>query len=59
MRPYTREDHIMTLTKQWWYLNFTRNTFYILFPAKTSLSYRQVISSCLYIRLKGTCSLSS
>jgi len=22
----------MTLTQQWWYLNFTRNSFYILFP---------------------------
>ena len=22
----------MTLTQQWWYLNFTRNNFYILFP---------------------------
>jgi len=24
----------MTLTQQWWYLNFTRNSFYIVFPEK-------------------------
>jgi len=24
----------MTLTQQWRYLNFTRNSFYILFPEK-------------------------
>jgi len=35
----------------------TRNSFYILFPAKGIVSYRQIISSCLYVRLKGTCSL--
>jgi len=25
-------NSIMTLTQQWRYLNFTRNSFYILFP---------------------------
>jgi len=35
MRTYkVTEGHIMTLTQQWWYLNLTRNSFYILFPAK-------------------------
>ena len=32
----------------------SRNSFYILFPAKGALSYRQIISSCLYVHLKGT-----
>jgi len=49
----------MTLTQQWRYLNLTRNSFYILFPAKRSMSYRQTISKRLYIRLKETCSLAS
>jgi len=39
-------------------LHLTRNSFYILFPAKGIMSCRQVISSRLYIRLKGTCSLA-
>jgi len=38
----------MTLTQQWQYLNLTRN---ILFPAKGIVSYRQIISSHLYVRL--------
>jgi len=48
----------MTLTQQWQYLNLTRNSFYILFPAKGIVSYRQVVSSRLYVRLNGTCSLA-
>jgi len=44
----------MTLTQQWRYLNLTRNSFYILFPAKGIVSYRQIISNRLYVRLKGT-----
>jgi len=32
---------------------------YILFPAKGIVSYTQIISSRLYIRLKGTCSLAA
>jgi len=34
----------MTLTQQWRYLNFIRNSFDIKFPAKNIMSYRQVIS---------------
>ena len=49
----------MTLMQQWKYLNLTRNSFYVLFPAKGVVSYRQVISSRLYVRLKGPCSLAS
>jgi len=41
----------MMLTQQWRYLNLTRNSFYILFPAKGIVSYRQIISSRLYVRL--------
>jgi len=28
----------MTLTQQWRYLNFTRNSFYILFPEQGTIS---------------------
>jgi len=49
----------MTLTQQWRYLNLTKNSFYILFPAEIIMSYRQIISSHLFVRLKGTCSLAS
>jgi len=42
----------MTLTQQWRYLNLTRNRFYILLPAKCVVTYRQIISRRLYIRLK-------
>jgi len=38
--------------QQWLYLNFTRNTFYILFPTKGNVSYRQVISIRLNVCLK-------
>ena len=38
--------------QQWLYLNFTRNSFYILFPTKGNVSYRQVISIRLYVCLK-------
>jgi len=48
----------MTRMQQWRYLNFTRNSFYILFPAKCIVSYKQIISSRLYVRLKETCSLA-
>jgi len=53
-RGYTRERN-MTLTQQWQYLNLTRNSFHTFFPAKGIVSYRQIISSLLYVRLKGTC----
>jgi len=33
-------------------------SFHMLFPAKCIVSYRQIISSRLYILLKGTCSLA-
>jgi len=46
-------------TQQWRYLNLTRNSFHILFPAKSIISYRQIITSRLYVHLKGTCSLAS
>jgi len=36
-------------------LNLTRNRFYILFPAKGIVSYKKIISSLLYVRLKGIC----
>jgi len=49
----------MTLTQQWRYLNLIRNSFDILFSAKGILSYGEIISSRLYVRLKGTCSLAS
>jgi len=52
MRTYkVTEDRIMT-PAQWRYLNLTRNSFDILFPAKGIMSYRQIISSSLYVRLK-------
>jgi len=51
------DSRIMPLTKQWRYLNLTRNSFYILFLAKGIASYKKIISSRLYVCRKGTCSL--
>jgi len=48
----------MTLTQQRRYLNFTRNSFYALFLAKGVMGYKEIISSRIYVRLKGTCSLT-
>ena len=48
----------MKLTQQWQYLILARKSFYILFPVKGIVSYKQIISSCLFVRLKGTCSLA-
>ena len=48
----------MTLTQQWRYLNLTRNSFYIIFPAKYIANYNQIISSRLHVLLKETCSLA-
>jgi len=45
----------MTLMQQWRYLNLTRNSSYILFPAKGIVSYWQIISCRLSVHLKGTC----
>jgi len=42
----------MTLMQQWRYLNLTRNSFYILFLAKGMVTYRQIVSSRLYVRFK-------
>jgi len=42
----------MTLTQQWLYLNLTRNSFHFLFPEKGMMSYREIISSLLYVLLK-------
>jgi len=36
---------IMTLTQQWRYLNLTRSSFYILFPTKGIMNFRQIIST--------------
>jgi len=55
----TSQGRIITLTQQWRYLNLTRNSLYILLPAKGTMSYKQIISSRFYVRLKGTCSLAS
>jgi len=49
----------MKLMQQWRYLDLTSNSFNILFPAKDIVSYMQIISSCLYVCLKRTCSLAS
>jgi len=49
----------MTLTQQWWCLNLITNSFFILFPAKGVMSYRQIISGRLYVCLKGICSFAS
>jgi len=43
----------MKLKQQWRYLNFTRNNFYVLFPAKGIVSYKQIISSSLCVRLNS------
>jgi len=40
-------------------LMLTQLWFNIIFPAKVIVSYWQIISSRLYIRLKETCSLAS
>jgi len=42
----------MTMKQQWQYLNLTRNSFYILSPAKGIMRYWQIISRRLYIRLQ-------
>ena len=39
--------------------DITRNSFFILFPAKCIVSNREIIFSLLYVRLKGTCGLDS
>ena len=41
------------------YLNLIGNSFYILFPRKGIMSYKEIISSRLYVRSKGTCPLAS
>jgi len=51
--PHYDADATMALC-----LNLTRDIFYILFPAKGIVGYREIISSRLYICLKGTCSLA-
>jgi len=48
----------MMLAQQWQCLNLARNIFYILFPSKGVMSYKQIISSRLYIYLKETCSFA-
>ena len=42
----TRGPH-HDLTQQWRYLNLSKNSFYILFPAKGFVSSGQIISSRL------------
>jgi len=46
----------MMLTQQQ-YLNLTGNSL-IFFPTKGIMRNRQIISSHLYVRFKGTCSLT-
>jgi len=48
----------MTLTLQRRFLNLTRNSFYILFPAKGVVGYMPIMLGRLYGRLNGTCSLA-
>jgi len=48
----------MTLTQQWRYLNLSRNSFYIYFPAKGIMGDREINYNILCVRLKGTCSLA-
>jgi len=45
VNPALRKGRILTLTQQWRYLNLTRNSFYILFPAKGIVSYRLIVSN--------------
>jgi len=47
----------MSLTQQWQYLylNLTRNSLYIFFSAQRIVSFREIISSLLYVCLKETC----
>jgi len=49
----------MTLMQEWLYLKHTRNSFYILFPAKGIASHSEIISNLLYVRLKGNLLLAS
>jgi len=59
MRTYkVTQGRIMTLTQQWQHLTCTRKSLFIVFPAKGIVNYRQIPSSGLYVRSKGTCSLS-
>jgi len=44
----TRGPH-HDLTQQWRYLNLSKNSFYILFPAKGFVSSGQIISSRLWV----------
>jgi len=44
--------HYDAVTQQWRFVNLTRNSFYVLFPEKGIVSYRQIISSRLYVSLK-------
>jgi len=40
----------MTLTQKWRNLNLTRNSFYILFPAKDIMNYRRIIlAACTFV----------
>jgi len=34
-------------------MNLTRNSLFISYPAKGTVSYREIISSRLHVRLKG------
>ena len=44
------EVRIMTLTQKWRNLNLTRNSFYILFPAKDIMNYRRIIlAACTFV----------
>jgi len=42
----------MMLTQQWRYLNLTRNSFHILYPAKGIVIHREIIPSLHHVHLK-------
>jgi len=44
----------MMLSQLWRYLDRARNSYYIVFPVKGIVSFRQIISSLFYVRFKGT-----
>ena len=48
----------MMLSQLWQYPDRARNSYYIVFPAKGIVSFRQIISSLFYVRFKGTWTLA-
>ena len=61
MKSRWPEGRIMTLTQQWRYLKsctLVNISFISNFLPKVSFEFRQIVSSRLYVHLKGTCSLA-